>query len=249
MILIRNLSKSFRQTKNLTEVLRHPFRPKEPIHVLKGLTLTVAKGELFCLLGLNGAGKTTLLKILAGLILQDEGDIRLERPVGFISGEERSFYWRLTGRQNLEFFASLYNLSRRESKQKIEELSALFGLEEFLDRMFMKYSTGMRQKLAIARSFLNDPSVLLMDEPTRSLDPLTQQELRQLIRERLLQQEGKTVLFTTHHLEEAERFSDRIGILHQGRLVAVGSLQDLRTIFHKEILEEVFECCIKSTAS
>ena len=249
MITIRRLSKSFRQTKSLTECLRNPFQARKPLAVLKQITLTVEGGELFCLLGLNGAGKTTLLKILAGLILPEDGEIQMERPVGFLSGEERSFYWRLTGRQNLEFFASLYNFSYQESKKKIEELSLLFGLEEFLDRMFMKYSTGMRQKLAIARNFLNDPPVLLMDEPTRSLDPLAQQEFRRLIREQLIRKEGKTVLFTTHHLEEAERFPDRIGILHQGRLVAVGSLEELKERFHQKTLEEIFECCIKSPAS
>jgi len=249
MIAIRNLSKSFRQTKSLAESLRHPFRPEKRINVLKQITLTIHRGELFCLVGPNGAGKTTFLKILAGLILPDEGEINLKGPVGFMSGEERSFYWRLSGRQNLEFFASLYNLSYRESKKKVQELSVLFGLESFIDRMFMKYSTGMRQKLAIARSFLSDVPLLLMDEPTRSLDPLAQQELRRLILELVVREQGKTVLFTTHHLEEAERFSDRIGILHQGRLVAAGAIEELKQRFAKGNLEEIFTCSIKSSGS
>lgn len=112
----------------------------------------------------------------------------------------------------------------------------------------MKYSTGMRQRFAIARSLLNHPTVLLMDEPTRSLDPLAQRELRGLIRERLIG-EGKTVLYTTHHLEEAERFSDRIGILHEGRLVAVGPMVKLQETFQRKTLEEIFACSIKSSAS
>jgi ABC-type methionine transport system ATPase subunit len=153
------------------------------VTALDGLDLEVGRGRVFCLLGPNGAGKTTLIKVLATLVLPDGGrasvagyDVALEpgpakNAVGYAVSDERSFYWRLTGRQNLEFFGALYGLGGPARDRRIDELLRLAGLEEAADLRFNGYSTGMRQMLAFARALLADAAILLVDEPTRSLDP------------------------------------------------------------------------------
>lgn len=227
------------ETVGLTKYFfpRKRFR-KRPVKAVEDVNLKIKKGELFAILGPNGAGKTTLLKLLSTLILPTRGtaylnghalsqENKVKASIGLVTGEERSFYWRLSGRENLLFFAALYNLKR--AGKRIEELIALLRIEG-IDRRVQEYSTGMKQRLALARSLLNDPPVLLMDEPTKSLDPLAAQNLRKLIKERLSAKEGKAVLFTTHRLEEAENFSHRIGIMDKGRLKAQGTLEELREL-------------------
>ena len=200
MIELKNISKTFVERSWRTMLLR-----KEPkrVEALKGVSLAINQGEVFGLLGPNGAGKTTLIKILATLILPDNGyssicdyDLcnqphHVRRMIGLVSTSERSFYWRLTGRQNLSFFAMLCDLPNSSRKNRIEELLAMVGLKEKADTPFMKYSTGQQQRLAIARALLADPRVLLMDEPTRSLDPPAASELRNLIKKELAGQGGK----------------------------------------------------------
>ena len=234
-----NLTKIFKVTRTWTDILRGNNEPST-IQALKQVNLKIKKGEIFCLVGPNGAGKTTLIKVLATFILPDEGsalvngydvlkDEKLvKQNIGLVSSEERSFYWRLSGRQNLKFFASLYGLKSKEAKLKIEELSQLLEIEDRLDEMFQKYSTGMKQRLGIARSLLNDAKVLLMDEPTKSLDPLSAINLRAFIKQKLVGEQGKTVIFTTHNLSEAENFSHRLAIIDQGRIKACGSLKQLK---------------------
>lgn len=245
LLEVLHLKKTFYATPSFSQVLRGRGR-KSALSILKDVCLTLEEGELYCLIGPNGAGKTTLLKILCGLILPDGGTLRIKgKPIspdhpllratfGLVTGEERSFYWRLTGRQNLEFFSAFYPISRREAKRRIEEVSTLFHMEEYLDKYFFTYSTGMKQCLGLCRCLLGNPKILFLDEPTRSLDPQAAESLRQFIRETLLKKERKTILYTTHHLEEAEQFSDRIGILSGGRVVAEGdslTLQMRKEIF------------------
>jgi ABC-2 type transport system ATP-binding protein len=227
------------ETVNLTKYFFSRKRLKRRVvKAVEDINLKVKKGELFALLGPNGAGKTTLLKLLSTLILPTKGtaylngynlqeEEKVKESIGLVTGEERSFYWRLSGRENLYFFASLYNLKR--ARKRVEELVTLLEIEE-IDRRVQEYSTGMKQRLALARSLLNDPPVLLMDEPTKSLDPLAAQNLRKLIKGRLSAKEGKAVLFTTHRLEEAESFSDRIGIMDKGQLKGYGTLEELREL-------------------
>ena len=142
-----------------------------------------------------------------------------------VLSQERSFYWRLTGRQNLEFFASMYDL--KNARDKIQELFNLFEID-YQDNRFDSYSTGMKQKFALIRGLLNDPDLLLLDEPTKSLDYTTAVNLRTFIKERLVKKEGKTVIFTTHHMDEALDFCDLFMILHKGKLYAQGTLDELR---------------------
>jgi len=241
-ISVANLTKRFPRTARYRDLL--PWQERGLTTALEELNLKIVEGELFGLLGPNGAGKTTLIKILCSLILPTAGtawvfghDIQKEEQavrqlVGLASADERSFYWRLSGQQNLEFYASLYRVPRRQIRQRIEEVLHKVGLASEADVRFQNYSTGMRQKLAIARGLLSQPRVLFVDEPTRSLDPLSAQAVRSLLREEV-DRAGRTVVFATHNMEEAEAICDRVAILNRGRLIASGSVQELRSLFQR----------------
>ena len=219
------------------------------VKALKSIDLSIPAGEIFVLLGPNGSGKTTLIKSLCGLLLPSHGSTSLmgfdvvkewktaKSQVSLLVGEERSFYWRLSGRQNLEFFATLYGLSKQEIKKKLEQVRGLFEID--LDRRYQEYSTGMKQRLALARSFLHDAKILFMDEPTRSLDPNAADKLREIILNLRKTHPDKTFFMTSHQFQEAELLADRVGILDQGELKACGTYQELSQ-GHLERLEEVF---------
>ncbi|MCB0155263.1 MAG: ABC transporter ATP-binding protein, partial [Anaerolineae bacterium] len=147
----------------------------------------------------------------------------VRQMLGLVNTHERSFFWRLTGRQNLEFFAALHNLRGRALQRRIADLLELLDLAAEADRLFMHYSTGMQQKLAIARGLLANPHLLFLDEPTRSLDPVSARQVRQFIRTKLVDEVGCTVVLVTHHLAEAEALCDRLAIMHQGRVLTCGS--------------------------
>ncbi len=236
MIEVSRLTKVFKPGRGLFEV----FRKGPNVKALERVDLRVREGQIMALLGPNGAGKTTLIKILSSLLLPDEGEVKIggmdvkkhgravKKIVGLAVGEERSFYFRLTGRQNLHFFASLYSLSRAVARKKINEIAELLGIED-LDRRFQEYSTGGKQRLAIARCLLSDAKVILMDEPTRSLDPIAACELGKLIKERLAGELGRTVLFATHLTHEAEELADEIAVIDRGEIKVHGSLAELRS--------------------
>jgi len=232
-----NLTKRFYPAKNLRQLIFNSGG--RAVSAVKGVSLQIKPGELFVLVGPNGAGKTTLIKMLAGLILPTEGsakvngydvirdEMRIKESAGLLTGEERSFYWRLTGRENLNFFAALYNLSGEKAKRRIAELIELLAIEG-LDRRFQEYSTGMKQRLAIVRALLNNPQLIFMDEPTKNLDPLAARDLRDFIKDELVGAKRKTVLFCTHNLTEAQALGARIAIMDKGRIKGVGSPGDLR---------------------
>ncbi len=200
---------------------------------------------MFGLLGPNGAGKTTLIKILCTLMLPNEGtalvngydifqhDKQIRRSIGYVVNEERSFYWRLTGRQNLDFYAVLNNLTPTQAKKRINLVLEITGLSPHADKMFKDYSTGMRQRLAIARGLLAEPDILFMDEPTRSLDPTLAQQLRDFIQQDIIKRHGKTVFFSTHNMTEAQ-MCQRIAILHQGKIQTCGTIQHVRGLTPKK---------------
>ena len=255
-ILAESLIKKYPVFRGFRELVRHPF-DRRTVTALDGLDLRVEPGRVFCLLGPNGAGKTTLIKILATLVLPDGGralagghDVAREpglakRAVGYAVGEERSFYWRLTGRQNLEFFAALYGLRGVEGDRRIAEVLGLAGLGDAAGLRFNTYSTGMKQMLAFARALLADASILLVDEPTRSLDPLAADRIRAFLRGELAGRQGKTVLWATHDLGEAADYADDIAVISRGRIrlqgradaLARGSRAALREAYERAVAE------------
>ena len=241
-------------TKTFTErTWRTMLFAKTPkrTEALKGVSLAVQPGEICGLLGPNGAGKTTLIKILATLILPDDGMAKIyhhdlcrnpagaRRMIGLVNAGERSFYWRLTGRQNLDFFAVLYNIPGSARKRRVAELLDQMDLNDKADTPYMKYSTGQQQRLAVARALLNDPQILLMDEPTKSLDPVAASQLCKLTKEELVKKQGKTVLWCTHNLKEAEEVCDRLAIIHRGKIIASGSLNHMHSLIEDERLYQL----------
>ncbi|UCE16517.1 MAG: ABC transporter ATP-binding protein [Candidatus Bathyarchaeota archaeon] len=217
---------------------------------LDNVNLGVRTGELFGLLGPNGAGKTTLVKCLSTILIPDDGtaiingfDIRrqttlVRASLGMVIGGERTLYWKLTARDNLMYFASLYKMPRKRIKERVDELLGTMNLLDRADERLEDYSTGMRQKVAIARALLHDPPVLLLDEPTLGLDPTFSRQIRNQIRE-LSRKEGKTVLLATHYMKEADELCDRIAIINEGKIVAVDTSDQLKAMVKETELVEV----------
>ena len=242
-------------TGNKTESLpaprrRWPFRKREPkamFTAVNGVDLQIKRGEIFGLLGPNGAGKSTTIRMLCTLLEPTSGtahvngfdlvaqanDVR--RSLGTLLAGERSIYWKLTGRENLEYFAALYHIPPTVARQRVEELIERMELKDRANELVEKYSTGMRQRVAIAKALLARPPILLLDEPTLGLDPQAARRLRELIAE--LKQEGHTILLTTHYMEEADQLSDRIGIIDTGRIIALDTPEGLKQrIEQKEVI-------------
>ncbi len=203
-----------------------------------GVTLAVERGEVFGLLGPNGAGKTTLTKILCTLILPDAGTARvaghdlreagaIRSAVGLVVTDERSFYWRLSGRRNLRFFAALHGLFGAVAEARVDEVLEAVEMRPHADSRFSNYSTGMKQRLAIARALLHRPRLLFLDEPSRSLDPAATRRLHHLIRN-LAADQAATIFLITHDLSEAEALCARVAVMHHGRIRALGSPETLR---------------------
>jgi len=214
-------------------------RQQSPHPAVDRISLSIATGEMFGLVGPNGAGKTTLIKLISTLVLPTSGaaringynlqdDLGIKKSIGLVTSDERSFYWRLTGKQNLAFFAALQGLNSQQTRERIALVVSQMGLEDIMDQRFQTYSTGIRQRFSIARALLHDPLILILDEPTKGLDPHATLHLYQFIQERLLCQQGMTVLLTTHSLQDVEKFCDRVAVMHKGSLRGCGSIAELR---------------------
>jgi ABC-2 type transport system ATP-binding protein len=239
------LVKWYPVSRRYREILIHPFLFKKVL-AIDGISFKVEKNEIFGLLGPNGAGKTTLIKMLTGLIYPTSGKALIcgmditqdlgetKERVGCVLSEERSFYWRLTGRQNLEFFSSLYDLDKHATRKRIDELLTLLELEDKIDELFMNYSTGMKQKMSIARGLLTNPDVLFMDEPTKSLDPYTATKLRSFIKNEIIGKMGKTVFMATHNLQDIEDLCSRIAIIYRGKIVSTGTIREIKALIESK---------------
>jgi ABC-2 type transport system ATP-binding protein len=239
LVSVKGVSMRFPITKRYRELVLQPFRPRRLFTALTAVTLNVLRGDRIAVLGPNGAGKTTLLKLIGGLLLPTEGEIVVDgistmdhntaarKSVGFVMNEERSFFWRLSAMQNLEFFAALDNLPPDTLRDRCLDLIRFVGLEEHADKPVSNYSSGMKQRLALARGLLGEPEVLVLDEPTRTLDPIAYEEFAGLMNERVHKGSGKTILIATHRLDEASRLCDKVLVVNQGRLAGFDRIQDL----------------------
>jgi ABC-2 type transport system ATP-binding protein len=223
-------------------------RVKE-IEAVKGVSFEIEKGELFGLLGPNGAGKTTTIKMLITLLIPTSGSARVlghdvvkearevRKRIGYVFGGERGVYERLSGYDNLRYFAELYGVPAKIQKARIEELLELVGLKGREQERAEGYSRGMKQRLHVARGLLHDPDVLFLDEPTIGLDPVGARELRATIAS--LTDAGKTILLTTHYMFEADALCDRIAVISQGEIVATGTPGQLKSRVESGSVTEV----------
>jgi ABC-2 type transport system ATP-binding protein len=221
----------------------------EDVIAVNGLSLEIEKGELFGLLGPNGAGKTTVINVLCGLLEPTSGSVRVggydvqkepkrvKEMIG-VCVQETAVYPYLTGRENVELFGNLHAMSKERLRKNTDELLEKIGLREDARRRVGKYSGGMKRRINLIMALVHDPEIAFLDEPTVAMDPQSRHAVWDFIRE--LKKRGKTVILTTHYMEEAEELCDRVGIIDRGKLIALGSPDQLKEKFGVKNLEEVF---------
>ena len=221
------------ETKNLTKIYRD-FWGRQKVRALKALDLQIHRGEVFGLLGPNGSGKTTTMKLLLGLLFPTSGEVNiLGRPAGDVSKNERigylpeeSYLYRfLNAEETLDFYGRLFKMSGPVRRQRVSQLISMVGLESAKKRQLREYSKGMTRRIGLAQALINDPDLVILDEPTSGLDPIGTRNMKDLILR--LKEEGKTVIMCSHLLADVQDVCDRIGILYQGELKELGSVDDL----------------------
>ncbi|MEW8955744.1 ABC transporter ATP-binding protein [Clostridium sp.] len=218
------------------------------------INFNIKKGEIFGLLGPNGAGKTTTIKMITGLLMPTTGEVMVMeqdvnrnqkkslKNIGTVLAGDRSIYWKLTGRENLEYFAALYGCDTKEGKLRADKIIKRLHMEEKSDVLVEKYSTGMKQKIALGKALIPEAPVVLLDEPTLGLDPQSALNLREIIME--IKEEGRTVLLTTHYMEEADFLCDRIAIIDGGKIIALDTPENLKKSISKvKILKITINNC------
>ena len=237
MITASHLTKTFKDKK------------RGVVRAVDDVSFTCQPGQIYGLLGANGAGKTTTLRILATLLKPSEGSAtvaghdvvreaqQVRSAVGFLAAST-ALYGRLTAREMITYFGELNGLPLRTIRARIQQLSDELNMAEFLDRRCEKFSTGMKQKTSIARTLIHDPAVMIFDEPTLGLDVMTARAIVRFVRQ--CSDRGKTVIYSSHVMSEIEKLCDRIGIIHDGRLVAEGTLAELSAQFGETDMEEIF---------
>lgn len=245
IITTQNLRRTYETTTGLIR------RKKKEITALDGVDLSIPSGEMFGLLGQNGAGKTTITRILSTVLLPTSGSaqifgldvvksVRDIRPrIGLVFGGERGLYWRLSGYDNLQYFADLYRVPPHIAKRRIPELLELVGLTDRANERIEGYSRGMKQRLHIARGLIHDPELLFLDEPTIGLDPLAARGLREVIRN--LNQQGKTIFLTSHYMFEIDALCDRVAIMNKGKILITDTPSALKKVVANLEVVEV-EC-------
>lgn len=253
VIEVKDLKREYTTTKGWL------FRKKEHLMAVDGIDFSVKEGEIFGLLGENGAGKTTTIKMLITLLAPTSGVCKvlgydtykeaskIRADINFVFGGEMGVYRRLSARDNLLYFAGLYKIKGERAKQVTEQLLKLVELEDAADRLVETYSKGMIQRLQIARGLVNNPRIVFMDEPTVGLDPMGANMLRDIIRK--LKADGRTVLLTTHYMQEADELCDHIAIIHKGKIVAMDTPENLKKEYgtngENSTLEQAFLALVK----
>jgi len=240
---VRSLSKTF--TTKEGPLFR---KTQKSVTALDDVNFSVKKGEIFGLLGPNGAGKTTSIKAICTLIQPTSGEVyvnghnvvkdaqRARQDLGVMLTGDRTLYWKLSGRENLEYFAALYHMGGAAAKQRIEQLLKLVGLDDRQNTLVENYSTGMRIRLSFAKAILHEAPVILLDEPTMSLDPQSARLIREIIQD--LRKTGHSILLTTHYMEEADQLSDRVAVIDHGKIIAMAPPRELKeTVLKSEIIE------------
>lgn len=241
IIQVENMSKIY-----VSKTRKGLFKTdRREVTALDSVNLTIEDGELFGLLGPNGAGKTTLIKCMTTLLLPTSGTARINgydiykednlvrASLGCMLMGERGLYWKLTGRENLEYFAALYHVPSSMRKDRVSYLVELLDLGEFADRTVETLSSGQKMKFAFARSLISDAPILLLDEPTNTMDVQGARELRRIVR-MLNEEEGKTIVYTTHIMQEADELCDRVAIIDQGKIIALDTPADLKASLQVE---------------
>ncbi len=253
IIKVRDLTKVY-QSKERSGLLRSRVKN---VDALKGITLDILPGEVFGLLGPNGAGKTTLIKCLTTLLLPTRGTAwingyQLERDenairasIGCMLMGDRGLYWKLTGRENLDFFGALYQIPLAPRKKQADKIIEMLNLGDIVDRTVETYSSGQKMKLAFGKALINDAPILILDEPTNTLDLPSARELRAIVHD--LNQQGRTVVYTTHLMSEAEELCDRVAIIDRGEVIAQGTIPELKASLNREGVTKV-EGVIPNTA-
>jgi sodium transport system ATP-binding protein len=240
-----------------TENLGKDFHDKKRglIHAVEGVGFCCQPGRVYGLLGANGAGKTTTLRMLATILKPSQGTARVagydivhqadqvRQNIGFLS-TATALYGRLTAREMVEYFGRLHGLTEGKLRRSVDALFARLEMQAFSDRRCDDLSTGMKQRVSVARTLVHDPAVMIFDEPTSGLDVITARSIIGFIQE--CRGRSKTVLFSTHVMSEAEKLCDTIGIIHNGRLMAEGTLPELRDRYHQQDLEEIFVRVVES---
>ena len=236
MISIQNLSKTFKSGQR-------------SLLAVDDVSFEVTRGEVYGLLGPNGAGKTTMMRMILGLLTPDSGFAEInghrsdqqpnevKRQVGFVSASAGVYQW-LTGREMLSFFGDIYGLNTGEINSRIEELSAILDLDEFLNQSCATLSTGQKQRLSLARALIHDPPVMILDEPTLGLDVVGSQVIFNYID--VLKKRSKAIILCTHRLEQAQRICSRFGLLHKGKMVLEGTMDELKSETGRNDLVEMF---------
>ena len=250
-VVVDCLCKFFPPARSGWRAFLQPFE-SPTLPALEGISFQVRDGETVALLGENGAGKSTLLRILSTLLLPTSGHASVaghdavhspravRRQLGYHAGSDQGFYARLTGRENLFFFGRLNQLRSAVAHERIAQLAAQFELGEALDRQVRTLSSGTLQRLSLARALLHSPRVLLLDEPTRSLDAIAAASFRHFLKNQILQRGSTTLIFASHSLAEIELLADRVAILHHGRLLVLASPAVLKQATSSSTLEGAF---------
>ena len=212
VIEINDLSKTYSLSRFLQK--------SKPVEALRNVSLAIEEKTVYTLLGPNGAGKSTLIRILAGLIPATGGSVKIKGRIGLFTAASQSFWGFMDGRKNLEYFCALQNITGKAARKIIDRMTALFEMGSYIRRRpVWSYSSGMKHRLLLARTLLHDPDILLLDEPVTFLDPIAARKFHILLRERLNKVLKKTILLSTHQLEEAQEISDTLGFLFQGQLL------------------------------